>query len=525
MQHFSSPKTRLFYRKRRLRIRHVVLPLLGASLVYGASALITPALTTKPQAAPVQKVAAVIPQDVPAATPAPVVAVASITAAEGEAAARNLKAAFDAVPRKANYTYHAQSGASAESSSALSRKLASIQSGIDTILEASSEALTSTRTLVVGKGDTLMDLLVRNNVPRQEAHEAIAALSKIYDPRDLSPKHEVTVFFNRDPSIADPKFQGLAIEKDVLSTVTVNRADDGAYTVGEDTKDTERKLKAFRGDINSSLYVSAKSQGVPDGVILELIKLYSLNVDFQRDIQSGDAFEVMYEQHETASGDVVPGKSNVLFARLDLGDRSLPMYRFVDADGDTSYYDAEGKSAKRSIMKTPIDGARLSSGFGMRRHPVLGYSKMHKGVDFAAPRGTPIYAAGDGKIVKLGNFSSYGKYIKIRHQSGLETAYAHMNGYKAGLKNGARVKQGQIIGYVGTTGRSTGPHLHFEVIQNGKHVSPNSLKLPSGKALAGKELKAFKAQVAELDRQFKDEAGNAAVAAKTDNKVKVASKQ
>ncbi len=515
MRQFYSPRTRLF-RKRRARLRHLVLPILAATAL---GALVS-AFDQQPDTtvvAAVQKPAVVVPRDIKTADLAPVRAPAPvISQSEGENAARNMKAAFTAVPQKTDFRYH-PGPANVAAASVLSEKLSNIQTGITSLLEA-GDVLVSSRTLSVGKGDTLMDILVRNDVPRGEAHDAIAALSKVYDPRGLTPRHEITVFFNRNPQVADPHFKGLAIETDVLNTVSVNRSVDGSYKAGEATKDTNRVTKALRGPINSSLYVSAKAQGVPDAVILEMIKMYSLNVDFQRDIQAGNSFEVMFEQYVTDNGDPVPGKGNILFARLDLGDRSLPLYRFEDKDGEIAYYDANGKSSKRSLMRTPIDGARLSSGYGMRKHPVLGYGKMHKGVDFAAPRGTPIYAAGDGKIVKLGPFSSYGKYVKIRHGSGLETAYAHLNGFKPGLKVGSRVKQGQVIGFVGTTGRSTGPHLHYEVMQNGKHVNPAKLNLPQGNALAGAALKSFKAQVQQIEAEFaKQNAGPAVISQKDDN--------
>lgn len=516
MRQFYSPRTRLF-RKRRMRLRHAVLPLLSLTAV---CALVSGLNNAKPLVVrDMARTAVVMPQDVPAAQMA-AVATPAITASEGEDAARNLKAAFDATPQRTTLA----AAPAANESGALTRKLSSLQSGLTSLLEASGDMLVSTRTVSVGKGDTLMDLLIRNNVPRADAHQAIAALKAVYDPRGLSPRHEITVFFHRDPSIADPRFQGLKIDTDILNTVSVNRGQDGLYKAGEQTKDTQRNTRALKGPIDSSLYVSAKAQGVPDAVILEMIKMYSLHIDFQRDIKSGDGFEVMYEQYVTENGDVVPGRGNILFARLDLGDRSIPLYRHEDRDGHVAYYDAQGKSAKRSLMRTPIDGARLSSGYGMRKHPVLGYSKMHKGVDFAAPRGTPIYAAGDGTITKLGPFSSYGNYVKIRHGNGVETAYAHLNGFKAGLKNGHRVKQGQVIGYVGTTGRSTGPHLHYEVMQNGQHVNPASIKMPQGQALAGNDLKAFKAGVANIDREF-DKSLRAATVAQKGGTAQTAARQ
>lgn len=414
-------------------------------------------------------------------------------------AAANMKNAFDAKPSAPAYNYAAAPEQQPAQKTAV---LSKIQTGLTSLLDAGSNLFVSEKKLLVGKGDTLMDLLVRNRVPREEAYSAIQALSKVYDPRALNPGHAITVFFHQDPAIADPTFSGLEIKKDTVKTVIVNRTDNGSYKVDQEEKEVHRTINGFRGDINGSLYVAAKAQGVPDGVILDLIKMYSFNVDFQRDIQPGDKFEVMFEDFVTEDGDAAPGKGDIVYAKLTLSGREIPLYRYTDRSGFADYYDATGHSGKKSLMKTPIDGARISSGFGMRRHPVLGYSKMHKGMDFAAPKGTPIYAAGDGKVVKLGPFSSYGNYIKIRHQSGIETAYAHMKGFKAGLKTGARVRQGEIIGYVGTTGRSTGPHLHYEVMVAGKQVNPNSIKLPTGNALAGKELASFKAQVGQTNRQF-----------------------
>ncbi len=493
------------FSKRRMSLRHVALPLLAIGAVYFGLSVLNTEKTTVVQTVTVASIPA-----------APVVSPNAIARDSGlsrDAGSQNLKAAFDMVPTTATYNYASERAEAQKpvvavtavqepvKTAVLADKIASIQTGISNILQAGTDML-SKKTVAVGKGDTLMELLVRNNVPRSEAHEAIAALSKIYDPGDLNPGHEITVFFHQDPSIADPAFSGLSIEKDTINTVIVNRSVDGSYSVDQEEKTVHRGLKAFKGRIDSSLYISAKAQNVPDAVILDLIKMYSWNVDFQRDIQGGDAFEVMYEEYATEDGEIVPGKGEIVYAMLDLSGNQMPYYRFEDSTGDVDYFDQEGKSAKRPLMKTPIDGARLSSGFGMRRHPVLGYSKMHKGVDFAAARGTPIYAAGDGTIEKLGKFSSYGNYIRIRHRGDIKTAYAHLNGYKSGLKSGSRVRHGQVIGYVGTTGRSTGPHLHYEVMVNGAQVNPNSIKLPTGKALAGKDLKAFQSMRAQNVQAF-----------------------
>jgi murein DD-endopeptidase MepM/ murein hydrolase activator NlpD len=390
-----------------------------------------------------------------------------------------------------------------ESRAPLAERIYSIQSGITNMLEASNKLLLSQKKVVVGKGDTLMELLVKKAaVPPEEAYQVVQALSKVYNPHDINPGREITVFFHKDPSVADPKFSGVRIEKDTVNAVTVDRDDSGHYKANKVEKAVHRSLSGFKGTIDNSLYVDAKAAGVPDAVILELIKMYSWNVDFQREIHSGDKFEVMYEVYKTEDGKTVHGKGNIVYAKLSLGGQSLPFYRFEDSHGDADYYDDKGRSAKKPLMKTPVDGARLSSGFGMRKHPVLGFTKMHKGVDFAAPRGTPIYAAGDGRIVKIGPFSTYGNYIRIQHRAGLDTAYAHMSKFKTGLHDGTRVKQGEVIGYIGTTGRSTGPHLHYEVIVNNMQVNPASVKLPTGRALKGRELKTFKTLLAQDQIKF-----------------------
>ncbi len=280
------------------------------------------------------------------------------------------------------------------------------------------------------------------------------------------------------------------------------KAEDDRYGVTQKKAATDDVFFAVGGDIESSLYKAALDQGMPDNVIVELIRVYSWAVDFQRDIRQGDKFETLYRLSKTKGGKIVPGTAEIVYAQLTLKDVAIPVYRYEDTNGDIGYYEEAGNSVRKALMKTPIDGARLSSSFGMRKHPVLGYNKMHKGVDFAAPRGTPIYAAGDGRISYLGTKGGYGKYIRIRHHSGLSTAYAHMSRYKKGLGNGARVKQGQIIGYVGTTGRSTGPHLHYEVLQGGRQVNPRKLKMQKGKKLAGKDLEIFNGVVEQTKFQF-----------------------
>jgi len=244
------------------------------------------------------------------------------------------------------------------------------------------------------------------------------------------------------------------------------------------------------GEIDSSLYLAGRKAGVPDAMLAELIRAFSWDVDFQRDVREGDGFEVMFEQAVDADGRAVHA-GPMRFAALTLSGKRHAIYLHTTGDGDTDYFDERGKSARKALMRTPIDGARLSSGFGSRRHPILGYTKMHRGVDFAAPQGTPIYAAGNGTVVAAGPNGAYGNYIQIRHNGEYSTAYAHLRAFARGVGKGKRVAQGQIIGYVGTTGRSTGPHLHYEILVRGARTNPMKVRMPSGRALAGDELKKF----------------------------------
>ena len=229
-----------------------------------------------------------------------------------------------------------------------------------------------------------------------------------------------------------------------------------------------------------------------------LIRMFSWDVDFQRDIRHGDHFETLYEE-VTLEKDESQVKGELVYAGLTLRGKLIDAYLFSPDGGLKTYYDSEGRSLRKFLLRTPIDGARLSSHFGKRRHPVLGYTKMHKGTDFAAPRGTPIYAGGSGRIDKAERFGGYGNYVRIRHSDAWSTAYAHMHNFAKGIRPGVRVRQGQIIGYVGSTGRSTGNHLHYEVLQNGTQVNPMTMKQPALASLSGADLEAFQKERDRID--------------------------
>ncbi|MEC4595058.1 MULTISPECIES: peptidoglycan DD-metalloendopeptidase family protein [Nitrospirillum] len=353
----------------------------------------------------------------------------------------------------------------------------------------------------VGRGDTLMQVLMDGGVPADSAQNAVSALSGVYDVRRMKAGQGITVLF--DHSEGD-KFIGLEFQPAAERAVSV-AFNGGRYQARQVDKPLEKKLMAARGRITSSLSEAASAAGVPYPVLDAFIKRYAYDVDFQRDLQPGDTFEILFERYYTEDGQ--PARDgDIQFASLTLSGKEKAIYRYQASGSTADYYNALGESIRRAILRTPIDGARVTSGYGMRMHPVLGYSKMHKGKDFGAPVGTPIYAAGDGVVEQAGPFSSYGNYVKLRHGNQMETAYGHMSRIAKNLRAGMRVAQGDVIGYVGATGRATGPHLHFEVLRGNQQINPDSkeAKIEAGRKLDGKDLKQFQAIVAEDQEAFRD---------------------
>ena len=264
------------------------------------------------------------------------------------------------------------------------------------------------------------------------------------------------------------------------------------------TKNFKKKVVYKETIIKDSLYNSAINLNINPNIILEFARLYGFQIDFQRDIWKDDSFQIIYEEFVNENKEVID-TGEIIFANLNLQNTDYQLYKFEYAKNKIDYFDENGKSVKKTLMKTPINGARLSSSYGKRKHPILGYTKMHTGTDFAAPTGTPIMASGDGKVMKAGWCGGGGNCVKIKHNNVYQTVYAHMSKFGRGIKRGTRVKQGQIIGYVGSTGLSTGPHLHYEVIENGKKVNSQKLKLPSGKVLKGNERKNFEVAKIKID--------------------------
>jgi len=379
-----------------------------------------------------------------------------------------------------------------------------------------------TQVLTVAEGDTLSSLLQAAGAAKDDAVAAVKAISSVYDPRQIRQGFRLTVTLGvpeaknapvraavlpissgRDLLEDKPgrvRLMSLAFKPDVDKEVVARRDQAGAYTAETIQKKLSAQLYRASGVIDASLFMSASAAGVPDRVTSQLMYLFSYDVDFQRDIHSGDSFEVFFTRYFDEFGNPVKS-GDILFAALTLNGERMPLYRYQREPGrDPEYFTADGKSIKKSLLRTPIESARVSSGFGMRKHPILGYSKMHKGIDFAAPEGTPILASGDGVIEIAGRAGGYGNYVKIRHTDNYETAYGHMSAYGRGIKAGVRVSQGQVIGYVGTTGRSTGPHLHYEIVIDGVQVNPAGVKLDTNMPLNGRLLAAFERSRSETDQ-------------------------
>jgi murein DD-endopeptidase MepM/ murein hydrolase activator NlpD len=348
------------------------------------------------------------------------------------------------------------------------------------------------------RGDTLAGVLVKAGVELADAQDVISALSEHLNVRRLREGQEIELTFGSDdPTKDEQTLQAIRLQSEVESAVRVARQNDGSFASAIEAIKLDTHATRAGGTIDGNLYSAMMKAGVPHNVISEFIRIYSWDVDFQREIQPGDSFEIYFDRYEDKGQMVKTGP--LLYAGLTLSGKQHHLFLYTAKDdGNADYYDETGQSVRKALLKTPIDGAKLTSGFGSRRHPILGYTKMHKGLDFGAARGTPIHAAGDGTVEEAGAKGAYGNYVRIKHNNTFSTAYAHMNGFGKGIRKGVHVRQGDVIGYVGTTGRSTGPHLHYEVLKEAKQVDPHGIKMPTGRQLAGKELASFKAAMADV---------------------------
>ena len=415
----------------------------------------------------------------------------------------------------------------------LDRALADEEAGDDDDTTPGIES----RTLTLDSGDTLAGVLGDAGVPSGDVNAAILALSKVYDLRGARAGQSFTVTFESTPqqqpapatapkpatavvrvngkpvtvSTVDPsqddggsadgdvtpvttpvgRLLSIAFSPSVEHNITVTRAADGGFTANDEVKQLIAHTHRAGATIDSSLYLAATQAGIPTDVVVAMIKMFSYKVDFQRDLKPGDSFEVYYSYYYTPEGQ--PAREGTIdYAVMRTGDKEIAVYRYQpDPDQPPEYFDAHGASLKGMLMKTPVDGARITSGFGMRFHPLLGYTRMHKGIDFAVPVGTPVMASGSGVVKIAGRSSGYGNYMRVDMGNGYGFAYGHLSRFAPGIHPGSRVHQGEIVAYSGNTGLSTGPHLHYEILQNGTQVNPLKVKVAQGRTLAGRELRDF----------------------------------
>ena len=354
----------------------------------------------------------------------------------------------------------------------------------------------TTKKYISQTGDTYEIIINKLDVSKEEKK---LLLKSILKEKTLKILRVNQMFEFKFDNLYSKKVMQFKIQTDKKNEVLFSKdSTNGEFNSRNIKKNFKKNLVYKETIIENSLYNSAINLGIKANVILEFARLYGFQVDFQRDIWKNDSFQIIYEEFINEDNNVVD-TGEIIFANLNLQDTDLQLYKYEYEENKIDYFDENGKSIRKTLMKTPINGARLSSSYGKRKHPILGYTKMHTGTDFAAPKGTPIMASGDGKITKAGWCGGGGNCVKIKHNSTYQTVYAHMSKFGKGIKKGARVKQGQIIGYVGSTGLSTGPHLHYEVIENGKKINSQKLKLPSGKVLKGEERKRFEVSKIKID--------------------------
>ena len=347
----------------------------------------------------------------------------------------------------------------------------------------------------ISSGETFDKILNNYSIPSEEILSIKRNLNSDFNLSNLKTNLDIkfTIDQSNNKKITSFLFPVSRTEKILLT----RNLDTDKFKKKKIITNLNKKIIFKEGKILQSLYKTAIDLNIQPNIIIEFARIYGFQVDFQRDIRKNDNFQIMYEVFEDDNGKVFE-TGNIIFADLKLSGVNNSLYYF-DKKGNEGHYDQNGKSVEKALMKTPINGARLSSAFGMRKHPIDGYNKMHRGTDFAAPMGTPIMASGSGVVTRARWCGGGGNCVKIKHNSTYETIYAHMKNFARGIKEGVRVKQGQIIGYVGSTGKSTGPHLHYEVIENGKKINSQKLKLPSGKILKSKNRELFEVTRIKLD--------------------------
>ena len=349
---------------------------------------------------------------------------------------------------------------------------------------------------IVKEGDNYESIINKIEIPKSEKKLFLETVKKNNKIKILRPKQKI--YFKIDKKNY-AKIEEFIIEINKKKEIYyVRDLKTNIYKSKVLEKNLSKVITYKETKISNSLYQSGLELNIRPNIIIEFARLYGFQIDFQRDVWKDDSFQIIYEEFLNEDGITVE-TGNIIFANLNLQNKDHNLYRFEYEKNKIDYFDENGKSMRKTLMKTPINGARLSSSFGKRKHPILGFTKMHTGTDFAAPTGTPILASGDGLVVRAQWCGGGGNCVKIKHNRVYQTVYAHMSKFGRGIKKGARVKQGQIIGYVGSTGLSTGPHLHYEVIENGKKINSQKLKLPSGKVLKGNERKIFEVNKIKID--------------------------
>ena len=346
---------------------------------------------------------------------------------------------------------------------------------------------------VVKDNDTIASILKKFSIRKEEINFIVKKIKQM-NLSNISPKQKISFVLKKGKKSENVEIVSINYPLSKTTSVVIDKRKDKIQIKKNVTELFKRNVVAT-GKISNSLYASAMKEKVEANIIIEFARIFGFEVDFQRDIRKGDVFEIMFERYYDERRKIIK-TGKILYAYLDVNNQKIKLYRF-EKKGSTGYYDENGKSIVKALMKTPINGARLSSGFGNRKHPILGFTKHHNGTDFAAPTGTPIMASGNGTVIKAGWCGNGGKCVRIRHNSSYTTGYGHMS--KIATRAGRRVRQGQVIGFVGNTGMSTGPHLHYTVKYNGKFINSQKLKLPSGKILKGEERKLFEVERIKLD--------------------------
>ena len=341
----------------------------------------------------------------------------------------------------------------------------------------------------IKKGDTIQKVLKKFKIDDREINTLIQEYKKHSNKAKLLAGSKIDIIIKKNVGKKSNSISKFIVPATKSTTIEIYKNDEGKIVSNKVITKLYKKNVLVENTITNNLYKSAQDVKINPDTIIEFARIFGFEIDFQRDIRKNDYFKILYEKYFDENGQFIKSGS-ILYAHMNVNGREIVLYKFGDFK-EYGYFDRNGKSVEKALMKTPINGARLSSPFGMRKHPILGYNKKHLGTDFAAPMGTPIMASGSGTVTRAKWCGGGGNCIKIKHNSTYETVYAHLKNFAKGIKAGKKVRQGQIIGYVGSTGMSTGPHLHYEVIVNGKKVNSQTLKLPSGKVLKNEERKKF----------------------------------